>query len=140
MISTCSATLGWGHGSARFHNESGLYSLVMTSRKPEAKRFKKWVTAEVLPTIRRTGSYVSRPTITGPEASRQIPVLGSTRHQEKGALTPSGGYPTAMDTKALANLRRKRVYIHKQLDRCSRPGDGRGRFGRWGCVGKRGRS
>ncbi|MGR0183176.1 BRO-N domain-containing protein [Azospirillum aestuarii] len=38
-------------------NESGLYSLILTSRKPAAKRFKKWVTAEVLPAIRRTGSY-----------------------------------------------------------------------------------
>lgn len=40
-------------------NESGLYSLVLTSRKPSAKRFKKWVTAEVLPSIRKTGSYGS---------------------------------------------------------------------------------
>jgi anti-repressor protein len=39
-------------------NESGLWSLILTSRKPEAKRFKKWVTAEVLPSIRRTGAYV----------------------------------------------------------------------------------
>jgi anti-repressor protein len=38
-------------------NESGLYSLIMTSRKPKAKEFKKWVTAEVLPSIRKTGSY-----------------------------------------------------------------------------------
>ncbi|MCF8502888.1 MAG: Bro-N domain-containing protein [Rhodospirillum sp.] len=38
-------------------NESGLYSLTFSSRKPQAKRFKKWVTAEVLPTIRRTGRY-----------------------------------------------------------------------------------
>jgi anti-repressor protein len=38
-------------------NESGLYSLIMTSRKPEAKAFRKWVTSEVLPTIRKTGSY-----------------------------------------------------------------------------------
>lgn len=38
-------------------NESGLYSLILTSRKPEAKKFKKWVTAEVLPAIRKTGSY-----------------------------------------------------------------------------------
>lgn len=40
-------------------NESGLYSLVLRSRKPEAKRFKKWVTSEVLPAIRKTGSYQS---------------------------------------------------------------------------------
>lgn len=38
-------------------NESGLYSLVLTSRKPEAKKFKKWITNEVLPEIRKTGSY-----------------------------------------------------------------------------------
>jgi len=38
-------------------NESGLYSLIFTSRKPEAKRFRKWVTGAVLPEIRKTGSY-----------------------------------------------------------------------------------
>lgn len=38
-------------------NESGLYSLVFASRKPEAKIFRKWVTSELLPTIRKTGSY-----------------------------------------------------------------------------------
>jgi anti-repressor protein len=38
-------------------NESGLYALILGSRKPDAKRFKKWVTSEVLPTIRKTGSY-----------------------------------------------------------------------------------
>lgn len=38
-------------------NESGLYSAILRSRKAEAKRFKKWVTAEVLPTIRRSGRY-----------------------------------------------------------------------------------
>jgi prophage antirepressor-like protein len=38
-------------------NEPGLYSLIMVSRKPEAHAFKRWVTHEVLPTIRKTGSY-----------------------------------------------------------------------------------
>jgi prophage antirepressor-like protein len=38
-------------------NESGLYCLVFKSRKPEAKEFKKWVTSEVLPSIRKTGGY-----------------------------------------------------------------------------------
>lgn len=38
-------------------SESGLYSLILRSRKPEAKRFKKWVTKEVLPSIRKTGGY-----------------------------------------------------------------------------------
>lgn len=38
-------------------NESGLYHLVLLSKKPEAKKFRKWVTEEVLPSIRKTGSY-----------------------------------------------------------------------------------
>jgi prophage antirepressor-like protein len=38
-------------------NESGLYALVMRSNKPRAREFRKWVTAEVLPTLRRTGRY-----------------------------------------------------------------------------------
>lgn len=43
--------------TATIVNEAGLYSLVLSSRKPEAKRFKRWVTHEVLPSIRKTGSY-----------------------------------------------------------------------------------
>lgn len=43
-------------------NESGMYALVIRSNKPEAKKFRKWVTNEVLPSIRRTGSYTVQPT------------------------------------------------------------------------------
>jgi prophage antirepressor-like protein len=41
-------------------NEAGLYSLILTSRKAEARRFKRWVTHEVLPALRRTGVYDMR--------------------------------------------------------------------------------
>lgn len=41
----------------KFINESGLYDLILESKKPEAKVFRRWVTSEVLPTIRKTGSY-----------------------------------------------------------------------------------
>ena len=44
-------------------NESGLYSLVLSSKLPSAKKFKHWVTAEVLPSIRRHGAYATAPTI-----------------------------------------------------------------------------
>ena len=47
-------------GGAQFYNiinESGLYMLITRSNKPEAKKFKKWVTSEVLPAIRQTGHY-----------------------------------------------------------------------------------
>ena len=39
-------------------NESGLYSLVLSSKLPQAKAFKRWVTSEVLPQIRQTGGYI----------------------------------------------------------------------------------
>lgn len=42
-------------------NESGLYSLILKSKLPNAKKFKRWVTSEVLPTIRKTGSYTNVP-------------------------------------------------------------------------------
>lgn len=46
-------------GNATIINESGLYAVILRSDKPQAKVFRKWVTSEVLPTIRKTGGYVS---------------------------------------------------------------------------------
>lgn len=44
-------------GEANIINEYGLYNLVLASRKPEAKQFKRWITHEVIPSIRKTGRY-----------------------------------------------------------------------------------
>lgn len=49
-------TLG-GTQNIAIINESGLYSLVLSSKLPSAKKFKRWVTSEVLPTLRKTGKY-----------------------------------------------------------------------------------
>ena len=46
-----------GQRGGWFINESGLYSLILSSKLPTAKRFKRWVTSEVLPAIRKTGTY-----------------------------------------------------------------------------------
>jgi len=46
-------------GYSNIVNEFGLYNLVLTSRKPEAKQFKRWITHEVLPSIRKTGMYMT---------------------------------------------------------------------------------
>lgn len=51
--------LSRGNDSGNIVNEPGLYSLVLGSRKPEAKAFKRWITHEVIPTIRKTGGYVN---------------------------------------------------------------------------------
>lgn len=50
-------TLG-GTQKANIISESGMYTLVLTSRKPQAKEFKKWLTHEVIPTIRQHGGYI----------------------------------------------------------------------------------
>ncbi|HGK8534031.1 TPA: Bro-N domain-containing protein [Yersinia enterocolitica] len=53
-------------------NESGLYSLILKSRKPKAKRFKRWITSEVLPSIRTTGSYSLTPSNDLPDFSDEV--------------------------------------------------------------------
>ena len=51
--------LGGRAGETNFITESGLYAVILRSDKPNAKKFRKWVTSEVLPTIRKTGGYVN---------------------------------------------------------------------------------
>jgi hypothetical protein len=58
-------------------NESGLYSLILGSRKPEAKKFKKWVTSEVLPAIRKTGRYIDNPSPPSPPPPEKLGNLGT---------------------------------------------------------------
>jgi len=59
------------HQQASIVNESGIYELVFQSRKPEAKAFKRWITHEVLPQIRRTGTYSTAPALSGAELMAQ---------------------------------------------------------------------
>ena len=61
MLNIGRSTINGGGGVANIINESGLYALILRSRKAEAKRFRKWVTSEVLPAIRKTGSYSMSP-------------------------------------------------------------------------------
>ena len=49
-----------GNPNMTIINESGLYSLIFSSKLPKAKQFKRWVTSEVLPAIRKTGYYTNR--------------------------------------------------------------------------------
>ena len=55
-------TLG-GNQNMTIINESGLYSLILSSKLPTAKKFKRWVTSEVLPSIRKHGAYATVPTL-----------------------------------------------------------------------------
>ncbi len=65
-----------------FANESGLYAMILRSEKPEAVNFRVWVTDEVLPSIKRTGSY-------------SLPLLaGGTEEKHPAPLTMSGNIAT----------------------------------------------
>ena len=61
-----------------FINESGLYSLILSSKLPQAKAFKRWVTSEVLPSIRKTGRY---------ELPQQLPLLAELNADAEDTLT-----------------------------------------------------
>lgn len=65
-------------------NESGLYNLIFQSRKPEAKKFRKWVTSEVLPSIRKTGSY----SVTTKRNNKMPYVCRSTQWRYDNGLLP----------------------------------------------------
>lgn len=79
------STLIQGSGSnykskATIINESGLYALIFGSKLESAKRFKRWVTSEVLPTIRKTGSYQKPMTVA---EQIQLLALGNQDHEER---------------------------------------------------------
>lgn len=69
-------------GEVHVVNEPGLYSLVLGSRKPEAKAFKRWITHDVLPSIRKTGSYVD-PGVTGLSPQLQAMITFELRQNEQ---------------------------------------------------------
>ena len=61
IINTSENSIKINNNGMKFINESGLYDLILESKKPEAKVFRRWVTSEVLPSIRKTGSYNVQP-------------------------------------------------------------------------------
>jgi len=76
-------------------NEAGLYALVLTSRKPEAKAFKRWIIHEVLPSIRRHGMYATEALLSDPEHLLRVTERLVEEHrariaaeQEAAALAP----------------------------------------------------
>lgn len=61
-----------GNDTANIVNEPGLYSLVLGSRKPEAKEFKRWITHEVIPSIRKYGMYATDKLLADPDFAIKV--------------------------------------------------------------------
>lgn len=96
-------------GEAVTVNESGLYEVILRSDKPEARRFRKWVTGEVLPSIRRHGAYMTEQTVekalTSPDFLIQLATQLKQERAEKEraqaqveALQPKALFAEAVET------------------------------------------
>lgn len=87
VVSTDTLKTAGGMQKMNFVNEDGLYDVILDSRKPEAKAFRKWITSEVLPSIRKTGGYmVADATMTDEEIMARALVVAQTtikRRNEK---------------------------------------------------------
>jgi len=98
-------------------NESGLYSLVLSSKLPKAKQFRRWVTSEVLPTIRKHGAYITREKLwevaTSPEVMMKLCSDLLAEREENAALREENAmlegkaafYDLFIDLKHSTNLR-----------------------------------
>lgn len=73
---------------AIFVNEDGLYDVILDSRKPEARSFRKWITSDVLPSIRKTGGYIATTQEDTPELimARALQVAQATIDRHKKQL------------------------------------------------------
>ena len=78
-------TLKMSNYGAYIINESGLYSLVLSSKLPSAKKFKRWVTSDVLPAIRKTGGYIPTEGLSDAEIMARALLIAQKSIDEKNA-------------------------------------------------------
>ena len=95
-----------GNPNMAIINESGLYSLVLSSRKPEAKAFKRWITHEVLPSIRKHGMYAMDELLDNPD----IAIEALTRLKEERERRKELELETKVQAQQIAELQPKATY------------------------------
>lgn len=101
--------IGCNYTNQSVINESGLYAAIMGSRKKQAKRFKRWVTADVLPSIRATGSYSLTPSNDLPDFSDEVAAARAWADEREAAR------------RALGYVERQAKYI-EHLENLFQPG------------------
>ena len=87
-------------------NESGLYSLILSSKMPNARKFKRWVTAEVLPAIRRHGMYATEELIANPDLAIAAFQALKAEREKRIALEEA----VAVQAQQIAELKPKASY------------------------------
>lgn len=98
-------TLG-GRQEILFINESGLYSLILRSQLPAARRFKRWVTSEVLPAIRRHGMYATEELIANPDLAIAAFQALKAEREKRQSLEEA----VAVQAQQIAELKPKATY------------------------------
>ena len=94
-------------------NEAGLYALILTSRKPQAKEFKRWVTHEVLPSIRKRGLYAVDEVLKNPDLLISALVELKKERAEKKRLE----LENAVKAQQIAELQPKASYYDVEIGR-----------------------
>ena len=89
--------------NANFVNEDGLYDVILDSRKPEAKKFRKWITSEVLPSIRKTGAYTLPQRFEGVSPSQMVMEIGAMSTALQNTFGVQKGISLAKATDAISN-------------------------------------
>lgn len=102
----------FGQRGATLINESGLYSLILSSKLPTAKKFKRWVTSEVLPAIRKHGAYATDDVINNPDT--WIEVLQTLKAERE--KTKRLNEKIAVQTQQILELKPKASYYDVVLN------------------------
>lgn len=96
--------LGGQSGETNFITESGLYAVILRSDKPNAKKFRKWVTSEVLPSIRKNGGYIAgQETLSDDELLSKALMVAQRKIEEKNQLI-------AMQNDRIEEMRPKEIF------------------------------
>ena len=98
-------------------NESGVYSLILASKLPEAKKFKRWVTSEVLPAIRKHGAYMTEQTLEQALTSPDFLIKLATELKEEQAKRKSLEVQNSQLTVEVQIMKPKAEYFDELVDR-----------------------
>lgn len=108
--------LSKGNDKGNIVNEPGLYNLVLGSRKPEAKEFKRWITHEVIPSIRKHGAYMTPDTIekvlTDPDTIIKLATQLKFEQEQRKTLELENAY----QKQQIGELQPKASYVDRILD------------------------
>ena len=94
-----------------FITEDGLYDVILDSRKPEAKRFRKWVTSEVLPTIRKHGAYMTKDALERAIAEPDFLIQSATTLKEEKAKRLEAEQQCEAQKQIIGEMEKKVSYL-----------------------------